>query len=282
MIVAAALIALVAVASVPASAWVVTNNAIHPPHKAVGDAPVGAKEVTLDGAEGAAIAAWYLPPQRYAPMCPAGVVCTPPPSAVPGVVILHGISSSREFMRDRIALFSDAGFAVLAIDLRGQGESTGENTLGELESQDALTAADWLAQQPGVDGTAIALDGSSFGGMVALVAAAADPDIVAVVAESPSTNAENAAGGGWLGDFGMWLHGIDGSEVDSVKAAALLAGRPVMVVVGEQESSANAETIVAASGGELWIAPGGHTEAPEIAPHEYALRVVGFVSQAVN
>jgi dienelactone hydrolase len=59
--------------------------------------------------------------------------------------------------------------------------------LGLIPLEYFKTAVDWLAAQPGVDPNRIGIEGTSVGGEVALVVAAHDPRIKAVVAAVPSS-----------------------------------------------------------------------------------------------
>jgi dipeptidyl aminopeptidase/acylaminoacyl peptidase len=86
----------------------------------------------------------------------------------PGILMLHGVQSSRAQFR-RSALWLQAqGFAVLAIDFRGHGESAQvQRSFGVYESRDARSAFDWLkARQAGAK---IGVVGASLGGAAALI-----------------------------------------------------------------------------------------------------------------
>jgi len=255
-------------------AYFTAARALRVNHVAVGPTPTGATDVTFEGTDGATLAGWWMP----------AAVCQAPPCAAPGsaVVLVHGLNSSREVMRERMRMYHDAGFAVLAYDQRGQGDSTGSNTAGQAEQVDARRAVAFAATRPGVDDRRIGLDGLSFGGMVSVLAAVGDDQIGAVVVESPAASGVALAGGGWPARLGLRLHGIDPTHLDAVAAAPDLVPRPVMVVVGLTEPPATARAIAAGSGGALWLAPGGHTEAPATDPTGYRHRVVGFLARALR
>ena len=80
------------------------------------------------------------------------------------VMILHGAGSAKESHYDFARECRAYGFAALAFDMRGHGESEGE--LGRGLFDDLMTMAAVLP-----DGAPLALRGSSMGGYVALVAA---------------------------------------------------------------------------------------------------------------
>jgi len=75
------------------------------------------------------------------------------------------------------------GFAVLRVDDRGVGKSTGEyfDATGQEFAQDALDAIAWLKQQPEIDPARIGLIGHSQGGMIAPLVAAKTKDVAFVV-----------------------------------------------------------------------------------------------------
>lgn len=99
------------------------------------------------------------------------------PRGAPGVVVVHGHGSRKENHADVAALLAARGLAVLALDLRGHGESGGELDGGSLGDVAAALAA--LADA-GHD--RLGLRGSSLGGLLALAASADDPRVGAVVA----------------------------------------------------------------------------------------------------
>ncbi len=88
----------------------------------------------------------------------------------PGLVVGHGAGSRRVrhdiFCREAAA----GGFAVLALDFRGHGDSEGAAD-GPLED-DISVAAGFLRKHPAVDGTRLCYRGSSMGGFYGLKAAA--------------------------------------------------------------------------------------------------------------
>ncbi len=91
------------------------------------------------------------------------------PAPVPGLIVGHGAGSHRlrhdTFCREACL----RGFAVLALDFRGHGDSTGAAD-GPLE-EDILAAARFLRRYPGIDDAHICYRGSSMGGFYGLKAA---------------------------------------------------------------------------------------------------------------
>jgi uncharacterized protein len=101
----------------------------------------------------------------------------------PGMVVLHGAGSCKENHGDFARLACDYGWAVLAYDQRGHGESLGE--ISPAAVNDAAAMARLLAGHEGVDRARVCVRGSSMGAFVALHAAAVSDAIAAVIAICP-------------------------------------------------------------------------------------------------
>lgn len=115
----------------------------------------------------------------------------------PGILLLHQMRGKRQDWRELTMELTKRGYAVLAMDLRGHGESTKGNegktwdyrTMEKSEYPgmvgDAGVALDYLKARPGVDPERIGIIGASIGANVALNAAANDPAVESVVLLSP-------------------------------------------------------------------------------------------------
>lgn len=108
----------------------------------------------------------------------------------PAVVMTNGFSATITMTADKYAeVFAEAGLTVLLFDHAGFGASEGEqgrviNTWVQARGyQDALT---YLCGVPHVDAARIALWGDSLSAGEALVVAAVDPRVAAVVAQVPT------------------------------------------------------------------------------------------------
>lgn len=118
---------------------------------------------------------------------PTGAV-TPPPVVVLG----HGLGGTREMRLDAFAeRFAQAGIAALAFTYRHFGDSDGapRQLLSiRRQIQDWEGALAFVRGRSDVDGSRVALWGSSFGGGHALTVASRHPELRAVVAQCPFTD----------------------------------------------------------------------------------------------
>ncbi len=108
----------------------------------------------------------------------AGDLFTPPEgvASAPAMVVCHGFGGIKEFyMGDISRLLASHGHTVLTFDYRGFGQSDGpRNRLFPLEQvQDAIAAVDYLSTRVEIHSGGAGIYGTSFGGGIALAAAAA-------------------------------------------------------------------------------------------------------------
>ena len=197
----------------------------------------------------------------------------------PGIVIVHGAGSCKENHADFARLAADFGWAALAYDQRGHGESLGE--MAPVAVTDAIGMARLLAARDGVDPTRICMRGSSMGGFVAIHAAAVSDAIAAVIAICPpgermlieelrsdplEMRADRTALEPWLG------------EHDLREAVALLGRKPLILLhaKGDDEVPADwSEELYerAAEPRKLIVVPGGHHRSVQ---HDAELQTVAL------
>jgi ABC-2 type transport system ATP-binding protein len=127
---------------------------------------------------------------------------------VPAILLAPGFGETKEAVQPQAEYLARAGFAVLTWSPRGTGASTGQIALNspDYEIKDTEQLVSWLARQPRVlldhpGDPRVGIAGASYGGGLALLAAAYDHRIDAVVAQSAWNNLAtalfpNAAGGG--------------------------------------------------------------------------------------
>jgi dienelactone hydrolase len=110
---------------------------------------------------------------------------------VPAAVLITGLSPAERNggsppwmpLRDLADALTRTGIAVLRVDDRGIGKSTGDHAPSTTydEADDVQTEVAWLRNQPGIDPKRIALVGYSEGGLIDLIVASKDPSIAAIV-----------------------------------------------------------------------------------------------------
>ena len=125
---------------------------------------------------------------------------TPPGHGrVPAILLAHGFGETKDAVRPEAEQLARAGFAVLTWSARGFGRSTGQVALDspDYEVSDVEQLVSWLARQPRVrlDGPGdprVGITGASYGGALALLAAADDHRIDAVVPQTTWSNLASA------------------------------------------------------------------------------------------
>ncbi|MBT4711506.1 MAG: alpha/beta fold hydrolase [Alphaproteobacteria bacterium] len=202
------------------------------------------------------------------------------------IILVHGLGDQAWNGTNRSlgAAYVDAGFTVLAMDLRGHGISGGQVLgLGWYERADIRAAVDVLLAtgfQPG----RIGIHGTSYGAATALLAAAAIPEIGAVISDSSWADMRDvmdaeiedrtgmpAAVSRWLRPgialTGRIVYGLDFDEIRPLLAVPLIAPRPILFIHGEADDRIPAEHSEALfdatppQAREMWGLPGmAHTE----------------------
>ncbi|MCB2205356.1 alpha/beta fold hydrolase [bacterium] len=111
----------------------------------------------------------------------------------PTVLCLHQWRSDRSSFNALAAQLQRAGFTVLSIDMRGYGGSTktssGKSVRPDRKAEkDVAAAMDFLRTQPSVDAARIGIIGASYGSSNAVIYAAGDRNVRALVLLSPGLN----------------------------------------------------------------------------------------------
>ncbi len=135
--------------------------------------------VTLDNQR---LTGWYIPPMNAEQVAfdPEGTLLQKWPAAV----VAHGLGASHDQYLPLAQALHGAGFAVLLLDMRGQGESDAAAvTYGLRERMDVLAGVKFLREIQYVDETRVCVVGHDIGATAALQAASLDSSITAVVAD---------------------------------------------------------------------------------------------------
>lgn len=170
---------------------------------------------------------------------------------LPAVVLAHGSGATDRFAGPWITFFTDLGFAVLAYDKRGVGQSGGDwrtATYADLAG-DLGAAVDWLARQPGIDPARIGIHSSSQSGWYAPLAARAHPRVRFLI--------QRAGPGLWIGpvtqheNIGDWrADGVPESDIASAAAAWLRLNQ----LARHGGTRAQAQQLIDDISGERWFA----------------------------
>jgi len=241
---------------------------------------LGYEEVEMWSTDGVRLSTWWVPAEGSSL---AAVF-------VPG----WGGYKFDEHLLQTVPVYHDAGYSVLMLDLRAQGESGGDRrTLGYREVRDVRGALAWLRQR-GYEAENVVLHGWSMGGATAL-RAAPGTGVSAVVEEAGYGDLplllrgkipEFVRLGGLLEPaillVGRLFPDFDPWEVVTTREATKLSdeGVPLFIIHSTDDAVVPYEqaTLLAAAYPEasVWMLDGyGHVKAYE--HPEYARRLWGFL-----
>lgn len=148
--------------------------------------------------------------------------------AVPGVVYCQGFGGTREYIAPQLGeRLTEVGIALLAFDHRGFGDSEGRphRIVPAEQIDDVRSAALFMSTCPEIDPTAVGLLGVSFGGAIAVAAAAAEPLIRSTVSCVPF-----ADGAAWMREIRRYWEWIAFEErLERDRVDALLTGESELV-----------------------------------------------------
>jgi len=220
----------------------------------------------------------------------------------PTIILAHGFKGTRVSMLPWARFLSAAGYNVLLFDDRGCGQSDGWGIgLGSTEPNDIIGAVRYLKSRSDLTNRRYGALGVSLGAGVVLLAAAREPALVAVVADSawaderPQLDRMSSVP---IGRLSLPVLPYEPALVDALIGARLEATSP-SVAIGKIAPRAvflihsaddrNTTTpltgeaqLYAAAGQpkQQWIAPsGGHAGALAAHPAEYQQRVLAFFAQ---
>jgi uncharacterized protein len=253
----------------------------------VRDVDQSVEEVTFATTDGLHLRGWCLTP------------------AVPraALVVAHGFAMNRSELLDLAHALQARGYAVLLFDFRAHGASDGvRSTVGYREANDIIAAIDYLRDRADLTGLPIGVAGISMGAAAAIMAAARDKRIAAVVADSSFATLTDIACAGiravyHLPEFPFGLLSIRFCELLTharirenrpVDAVAAIAPRPLLIVHGADDTFvpvAQAHQLYAAASApkDLWIVPdNGHAATFALQLDEYATRLDRFFTSALT
>ncbi len=233
---------------------------------------------------------WYMPAERSHRV----------------VVILHGGFANRTDKWANAMLVAKVliqnGFNVLTFDQRANGRSGGNRFgLGYWEWKDVLGALDYLKTR-GFRPEEIGFLGYSTGGAAAIMAAANDTEVTAIVSDSTYADLKDMLKHNFdrfthlpEGIFLTLLHvgeataGIPFSEASPEALVSRVGPRHILFIHGEKDEIvplAHAYRLFRSANNpenELWIvANAGHVQSFNTEPNEFTAKVVGFLSKELR
>jgi len=279
-------IALVLLAITLVSAWL-AGSLLSRPHPSAVPAPAPpGRVVRLIASDGVPVAASYWPGAR-----PEG----------PAVLLLHGINNTRDRMRAQALWLNGLGYAVLAIDFRGHGESgAASRSFGLNEARDAAAALAFLRR--GAPERKVGLIGISLGGAAALlgddgplpvqamVLHAVYPDLRTAIVNRIArvTGRPLAYFGEPLLSYQSWPRlGVPPGRIAPIEGLRRFRG-PVLIVGGTADPDttlADTRAMYAAAPGPkaLWLVDGAdHIATSILWTGEYRRRVGAFFAGALG
>jgi fermentation-respiration switch protein FrsA (DUF1100 family) len=237
----------------------------------------GARDVTFSTPDGVRLAAWYVPGRNQA-----------------SVILMHGSHGTRITELPYLRFLADAGYAVLAVDARGHGESGGEtNALGWYGDRDVAGAYRFLTHQAGIDPRRIAGLGLSLGAEELLRAAGRGVPLAAIIADG--------AGASTSTDSALTAHGADAPVYHAVtwltyRGVELLSGEhepqgltdvlhatstPVLLIASSARNelllNQHFQQLLGRSAQLWWLPNTGHTEGYGDHPARYRTRILDFL-----
>lgn len=279
-------VALIVIAAVWLTIWhIAPRHVVQPPRTGMGATPPpGIESTSIQISADLHLAVWKARP-------------TGKPRAA--LIMLHGICDSKASLQGSLDAFSRMGILALAPDLRGHGDSGGTASYGFHEKGDLARLLDSIKKDhPSIP---VGLWGTSYGGAVALQAAAADPRFSFVIVESTFASFHQIGCDQvgrhahpcleWLAPIALQRAGelgnFDFTQINPAKAASLIAA-PVLHLHGEKDeiiSLAHAHRIQASAKGTRYqfisIPNGGHYNLRASDPTAYDRATSRFLAQVL-
>ena len=218
----------------------------------------------------------------------------------PTVILLHGLGTNKSDVIEFANFLYQADYNVFIFDFRAHGESEGMvSSFGYREQRDLEGAIKELSERSDITAGNYGVFGISMGAAVAIMVGERNPQIKAIVVDSPYLNLEKS-----ISDHAKFLYHfpkfpiatfsilayrlrfwVNSKSISPLKAIGQISPRPVFIINGEDDprmlaSDAKKLYEAAKEPKQLWLVPGaGHLEGYSVAGNEYKRRVVDFFNQ---
>ncbi len=227
----------------------------------------------------------------------------PHPEAEVNFILCHCYPSNRSEMLFWVGLLKNFPINYLVFDFRAMGESEGNLTsFGINEMNDVLGAVDFLAADNGTSQLPVGAIGISMGGAAALMAAAEDERIGAVVSHGAYATLQSAVEQRYRAVFGRfgpffadqvakagqpWLN-MDLSQVGPLLHIGRLAPRPTLLFHGKRDRIVSPQDAIqllkaAGSAAHLELLPrSGHVRVNRSDLPKYRSRLLEFCGRFIG
>lgn len=249
------------------------------------EAGLAYEEVAFATGEGLTLRGWFIPAAE---------------AGAPAVVYAPGTGRDLRSGLSLAAPLHQAGYHVLLFSYRGSGQSDGNRlgfSYGDAESRDVDAAVRFLTEVKGVG--RVAAIGYSAGAVSAILSAARNPRIGAVVAVAPYSCVDEVWQTGrpalmpaFLQDLTLWLtekrKGFDRDQICPLDVVDRIAPRPLLVIHGAAdrrilESQVRRLFEAAGQPKSLWVVAGAtHTTIRTPGLDDLAARVAVFLDGALK
>ncbi len=238
------------------------------------------ENVSIPTADGVTLAGWYFPSQNGA-----------------SIIALHGYNGNRTQVIYHAQALIQHGYGVLALDLRAQGESSGDKSTGGWEGRlDIPAAVDFLQNRDDVDPVRIGAIGFSAGANTIINGAVTTEAVKAIIADGLGANSREDIVDPvppqyrpiwglmsplyWMLDRGMEMFSGIPAAPPFKTLLPQIAPRPIFFITAgrEIEQCLGREYYnVAGESAELWELPDdSHISGFLADPQEYTERMVSF------
>jgi dipeptidyl aminopeptidase/acylaminoacyl peptidase len=243
------------------------------------------QDAAFQAVDGLTLRGWFVPAQS---------------SDEPAIVHAHGSGHDQRVGLSILPALHKAGYGVLLFSYRGCGHSDAHGrgmTYGYGESEDLDSAVSFLRQMP--HRPSVGVIGYSIGAASALLSAARNQDINAVVAVAPFARPREVWAANrprflptpllaWMRSVVKWRKGISLAAMDLTTAVPQIAPRPILLIHGSRDERipfAQVQQLHEAAGEPtvLWVLEGEtHQSVRTRGLERRMVEVIAFFDQALR